>query len=141
MYRISSACARRELPRRYGAQLTLLHELWKDVNEEWIHFGRETCTARNPKLSAVPMSICPSYEQLTAGSKDSTRGHAGPALAWRTGAVSARVPQVSQVRGRRRHLGAWASRQARACLRARVSRQMLLSCESDSSTAISLKSA
>lgn len=36
-------------------------ELWGPVNEEWIHFGRDVCTARAPKCAGCPMAdICPS---------------------------------------------------------------------------------
>lgn len=36
-------------------------DLWRDVNEQWIHFGREICSARSPKCSVCPAAaICPS---------------------------------------------------------------------------------
>ena len=36
-------------------------ELWGNVNEEWIHFGRDVCTARSPKCAGCPMAdVCPS---------------------------------------------------------------------------------
>lgn len=36
-------------------------KLWGPVNEQWIHFGRDTCTARSPKCAGCPMAdICPS---------------------------------------------------------------------------------
>ena len=39
-------------------------ELWCNVNEEWIHFGRDVCTARSPKCAGCPMAdICPSAGQ------------------------------------------------------------------------------
>ncbi|MCI2085808.1 MAG: endonuclease III [Olsenella sp.] len=39
-------------------------ELWGNVNEEWIHFGRDVCTARSPKCAGCPMAdICPSAGQ------------------------------------------------------------------------------
>ena len=45
--------------------LSLLpHELWRDVNEQWIHFGRETCSAQRPSCDACPLAdICPSFGQ------------------------------------------------------------------------------
>ena len=42
------------LPRKY----------WKNVNLQWILFGRETCTARNPHCDICPMrDLCPRPEQ------------------------------------------------------------------------------
>lgn len=37
--------------------------LWKNVNSQWIRFGREYCTARRPKCAVCPVcEICPSSE-------------------------------------------------------------------------------
>jgi endonuclease-3 len=39
-------------------------ELWSEVNEEWIHFGRETCSAQRPACEGCPLAdICPSVGQ------------------------------------------------------------------------------
>lgn len=39
----------------------LPRELWKDVNHQWIRFGREICPARSPKCEGCPLEdICPS---------------------------------------------------------------------------------
>mgnify|MGYP004713006487 FL=1 len=39
----------------------LPRELWKDVNHQWIRFGREVCPARSPKCDGCPLEdICPS---------------------------------------------------------------------------------
>ena len=39
----------------------LPQELWGPVNEQWIHFGRDVCTARSPKCAGCPCNdICPS---------------------------------------------------------------------------------
>lgn len=39
----------------------LPHELWGSVNEQWIHFGRDTCTAQHPKCDGCPLvDLCPS---------------------------------------------------------------------------------
>lgn len=36
-------------------------EEWNRVNEEWIHFGREICTAQKPKCDECPLvEVCPS---------------------------------------------------------------------------------
>ena len=42
--------------------LALLPEgLWGPVNEQWIHFGRDTCIARSPKCAACTLAdLCPS---------------------------------------------------------------------------------
>ena len=40
---------------------TIPQELWEPVNEQWIHFGRDTCSAQRPKCDACPMTdLCPS---------------------------------------------------------------------------------
>lgn len=37
-------------------------ELWPDVNEQWIHFGRETCRAQRPLCEGCMLAdICPSF--------------------------------------------------------------------------------
>lgn len=39
----------------------LPHELWTNVNHQWISFGREICHAKNPKCAACPLAdLCPS---------------------------------------------------------------------------------
>ena len=39
----------------------LPRELWKDVNHQWIRFGRDICPARSPKCEGCPLEdICPS---------------------------------------------------------------------------------
>ncbi len=39
----------------------LPREYWRDVNHQWIRFGREVCTAKSPKCDTCPMGdICPS---------------------------------------------------------------------------------
>lgn len=39
----------------------LPRETWRDVNEQWIHFGREVCTARSPRCDVCPVAqLCPS---------------------------------------------------------------------------------
>ena len=68
VYRIASRLRLTSAATPLAAEQDLLsllpHGLWKDVNEEWIHFGRDICTARNPTCSACPLSdICPSCGQ------------------------------------------------------------------------------
>ena len=39
----------------------LPRELWKNVNSQWIRFGREFCIARRPRCDECPLyDICPS---------------------------------------------------------------------------------
>ena len=39
----------------------LPREYWRDVNHQWIRFGRETCGAKSPRCGECPMvDICPS---------------------------------------------------------------------------------
>lgn len=38
-------------------------ELWKDVNHQWVQFGRDVCIARRPQCSACILNdICPSAQ-------------------------------------------------------------------------------
>ena len=54
----------------------LPQELWTYVNEEWIHFGRDTCTAQRPKCEGCPCTdICPSaFKAAKAGRRGSAKG-------------------------------------------------------------------
>ena len=46
----------------------LPQELWGPVNEQWIHFGRDVCTARAPKCAACTMAdLCPNCSTAAAG--------------------------------------------------------------------------
>lgn len=39
----------------------LPREYWRDVNHQWIRFGREVCSAKSPRCGECPMAdICPS---------------------------------------------------------------------------------
>ena len=39
-------------------------EMWKDINHQWVLFGREVCIARRPKCHECPLNdLCPSYQQ------------------------------------------------------------------------------
>ena len=46
-------------------------ELWKNVNSQWIRFGREYCIARKPHCADCPcVDLCPTRQNLakeTAG--------------------------------------------------------------------------
>lgn len=51
----------------------LPQELWTNVNEEWIHFGRDTCTAQKPACGTCPLQdICPSWGNPTRYFKNKT---------------------------------------------------------------------
>ena len=46
-------------------------ELWSPVNEQWIHFGRETCSSQHPHCDGCPLAdLCPSF-----GNPDRFRKH------------------------------------------------------------------
>jgi endonuclease-3 len=68
VYRLATRFGLTKAPTPLAAEQDLLkilpHELWGSVNEQWIHFGRDTCTARAPKCAGCPMAdICPSAGQ------------------------------------------------------------------------------
>lgn len=65
VYRIATRLGFSKAPTPLACEqdlLTLLpQELWGPVNEQWIHFGRDVCTARSPKCSACALTdLCPS---------------------------------------------------------------------------------
>ena len=65
VYRISKRLGFSSAPTPLACEQDLLallpRELWDPVNEQWIHFGRDVCTARSPKCAACPMAdLCPS---------------------------------------------------------------------------------
>lgn len=65
VYRIATRLKFTNAPTPLAAEQDLLrllpHELWKHVNEQWIHFGRDICTAQRPACAECPcQDICPS---------------------------------------------------------------------------------
>ena len=65
VYRISSRMRFTKAPTPLACEQDLLEllpqELWGPVNEQWIHFGRDTCTAQRPKCDGCPLvDLCPS---------------------------------------------------------------------------------
>ncbi len=65
VYRISCRLRFTDAATPAAAEKDLLEllprELWGPVNEQWIHFGRDVCTARAPHCKACPLSdLCPS---------------------------------------------------------------------------------
>ena len=66
VYRIATRLGFTKAPTPLAAEQDLLdllpRELWEPVNEQWIHFGRDVCTARGPKCGGCPMAdLCPSF--------------------------------------------------------------------------------
>lgn len=65
VYRIATRLRLTSAPTPLAAEQDLLRtvprELWGPVNEQWVHFGREVCTARSPRCTDCPLGdICPS---------------------------------------------------------------------------------
>ncbi|MDO5118637.1 MAG: endonuclease III [Coriobacteriales bacterium] len=65
VYRISTRLGFSKAPTPLACEQDLLallpRELWGTVNEQWIHFGRDTCTAQRPKCDGCPLvDLCPS---------------------------------------------------------------------------------
>ncbi len=49
-------------------------ELWGPVNEQWIHFGRDTCRAQRPLCEGCPLAdICPSFGKASGNPKARAR--------------------------------------------------------------------
>lgn len=67
VFRISKRLGFSTAPTPLACEQELLallpRELWGPVNEQWIHFGRDVCTARSPKCAACTMAdLCPSHD-------------------------------------------------------------------------------
>lgn len=83
VYRIATRLKLTNAPTPLEAEQDLLgllpHELWKDVNSQWILFGREVCTSRAPKCDNCPMGdICPSQgREVHVNGKGNGRGGRG----------------------------------------------------------------
>ena len=65
VYRISRRMRFSNAPTPLQCEQDLLkllpQELWGPVNEQWIHFGRDTCSAQCPKCEGCPLvDLCPS---------------------------------------------------------------------------------
>ena len=65
VYRIATRLGFTKAPTPLAAEQDLLdllpRELWGPVNEQWIHFGRDVCSARAPKCGGgVAAGLCPS---------------------------------------------------------------------------------
>lgn len=65
VYRIATRLGLTKAPTPLEAEQDLLkvlpRELWRDVNSQWIMFGRQTCTSRAPKCDGCMLAdLCPS---------------------------------------------------------------------------------
>ena len=65
VHRIATRLGFTKAPTPLAAEQDLLEliprELWGPVNEQWIHFGRDVCSARAPKCAGcVAADLCPS---------------------------------------------------------------------------------
>ena len=65
VFRISRRLRFSDAPTPLACERDLLallpHELWGPVNEQWIHFGRDICSAHAPKCGECPLAdLCPS---------------------------------------------------------------------------------
>ena len=83
VYRIATRLRLTKAPTPLQAEQDLLdlipRELWGPVNEQWIHFGRDVCTAQRPKCGECPLAdICPSVgKQTNPTSKSADRRKPG----------------------------------------------------------------
>lgn len=78
VYRISQRMGFSKAATPLAAEQDLLallpHELWGPVNEQWIHFGRDTCTAQRPKCEGCPLiDLCPSAFKANGNPKAKAR--------------------------------------------------------------------
>ena len=81
VYRIATRLRLTNKPTPLQAEQDLLatipEELWGPVNEQWIHFGRDTCRAQRPLCDACPMTdICPSAFKANGNPQAKRRGKA-----------------------------------------------------------------
>lgn len=81
VYRIASRLRFSNAPTPLACEQDLLallpHELWGSVNEQWIHFGRDTCSAQRPKCDGCPLlDLCPSAFKAQGNPKARVRRRA-----------------------------------------------------------------
>lgn len=81
VYRIASRLRFSNAPTPLACEQDLLallpHELWGSVNEQWIHFGRDTCSAQRPKCDGCPLlDFCPSAFKAQGNPKARVRRRA-----------------------------------------------------------------
>lgn len=78
VYRISRRLRFSNAPTPLACEQDLLkllpQELWGPVNEQWIHFGRDTCRAQRPLCDACPLvDLCPSAGKADGNPKPPRR--------------------------------------------------------------------
>ena len=79
VYRISCRMGFSKAPTPLACEKDLLEllpqELWGPVNEQWIHFGRDTCTAQRPKCDGCPLvDLCPSAFKADGNPRQKPKG-------------------------------------------------------------------
>ena len=83
VYRIATRLRLTSAPTPLEAEKDLLsllpHELWEDVNSQWILFGRQVCTSRAPKCEGCPLAdLCPSMgKNVHVNGKGNGRARSG----------------------------------------------------------------
>lgn len=83
VYRISRRLRFSNAPTPLACEQDLLRllpeELWGPVNEQWIHFGRDTCRAQGPRCdSCALVDLCPSAGKVDGNPKPPRRRKATP---------------------------------------------------------------
>ncbi len=69
-HRLGFATRNDDTPDKVEAKLLKLYpqQDWLYINHQWVHFGREFCTARNPKCESciIGADLCPSFMKAKA---------------------------------------------------------------------------
>lgn len=78
VYRIATRLKFTSAPTPKAAEADLLAlidpDMWTFVNEEWIHFGREICSAQSPKCENCPLvDLCPSAFKVNGNPRPKKR--------------------------------------------------------------------
>lgn len=61
-HRLGFATRNDDTPQKTEGKLLKIHPQsdWLFINHQWVHFGRDTCSARNPKCDCCPLAdLCP----------------------------------------------------------------------------------
>lgn len=69
-HRLGFATRNDDTPDKVEAKLLKIYpqQDWLYINHQWVHFGREFCTARNPKCESciIGVDLCPSFMKAKA---------------------------------------------------------------------------